>query len=328
MSRIIESGWKLMLAHKINSNPTITSRIIEEILPKNSPITIEFSYQDDGVVTKIQENIELDYFITIDKSNLNWNPDKHDLTLQISFQLETVDVLFGQFGIMPDDAEIGIALSWKSIDSHQTGIVDFNNKIYKSTAAQHFSMIHTFDPGLLRGAVELSVVFYVANPGTVINGRRFENKVGSSLGELFARELILDTVSAEFPWAPIKDPNESLCFVKFSSSDPEIDSFTREHVACYVNFEHPLYIDAANSGAVILNKLLKQIKSELIHLIVLEFIKNMDMSENDFKNFLSLDITTIKRGSVAAAVRFFCDEYELDDVSPSELARKIAKNMD
>ena len=272
------------------------------------PLTLEVS--NDGVTA---------FSGKINEPRCSWYPDTHNLKIFRSFRITSAYCLFGDGGIAPSDAVIGIALRWISSKSDERGIVPFG-EITRVDAGSTYTVDYTFDRGRLKGSLKLQTILYLKDPKTPrASEAYFAQQPGTILGVLDQSEIYIDGNGSVFPVVVIDEPGKPLWDVYYNDTvDALQDKFESENVAIRLNKAHPNYDVLKIENSLIESPLFLEVLSSAL-MVIVEAVK--DSLGEDWDNVLAG--TGFESGSIAEAIYYFTTRLQWDVSSPTKLSVSI-----
>ena len=264
------------------------------------------------------ESIELNAEISSETNNMTvpvidefgkWTPEKHGLICRGIFCIHSVDILFGEDGIVSEDATLGLGLQWKSKNSNARGSI----KIGEIESADHdveLSFELSFENASIRNSVELSFILYLVLPG--------ENEqnlaIGTVFGELQSLTFILEGTGSTFTVFEKNAPGEPLWSIECDWEEPEYSQFS-ESVRVTINTGHNAWQLAAEDEER--KELLKEIMASCMQIIISDLEPYQYESSGDYEP-----------GSVSAAISYFISRAEINTESNAAIAKTVRAYLD
>ena len=255
----------------------------------------------------------------INDPRCSWYPVTHDLKIAKTCRLTSAYCLFGEGGIAPYDATLGLALQWISTDSDERGIIPFAT-ITRADSASSYDVEHTFPAGKLKGSLKLQTILYLKNAGIPKPSEQyFAQQSGTILGILDQIEAFLDGNGSIFPIVLINAPGKALWSVYYNdAADPLQDRFTSENVEIRLNKAHPSFDSLKIENSLIESPLFLEVLSSALMVIVESAKENLG---EDWDNVL--DGTDFEPGSIAEAICYFVRTLQWDVSNPARLSASI-----
>lgn len=285
-----------------------------------------FSYHSDGVeyglMTEILDSqVRVDSLKVFDDRGL-WTAAEYNLCLKRTFVLNNPFFLFGENGLAPKDAKIGLAVMWTSKSSNQRGTLLIDEFQLEPGKALDFTVDYSFASGLLKNSIKLQTIIYLKEPGTKqSNENHLANTSGIILGVLDETVVILDGNGSVFPIVEVKEPSKSLWWVECDWTDPLYDRFEEENVKIYLNISHPHHSFLNLEEEEMKSPLLTEIIANALQIIIYR-AKESNYWDEIIKG------KDFEPGSVAEAVYYFVNTFSLDVYSQENLAVSIRNYFD
>mgnify|MGYP001195773627 CR=1 FL=1 len=251
-----------------------------------------------------------------------WTAAEHDLCLKRTFVLNNAFFLFGENGVAPQEAEIGLAVMWTSKASNQRGTILIDKFRYEPGKSLEFKVDGSFASGLLKTNVKLQTILYLKEPGRKKpNENHLANTTGIVLGVLDETVVILDGNGSVFPIVEVKESSKPLWWVECDWVDPLYDRFDEENVKICLNKSHPHYSFLNLEETDMKSPLLTEIIANALQIIIYK-AKESNYWDDIIKG------KDFEPGSVAEAVYYFINTFSLDVFSPEDLAASIRVDFD
>lgn len=233
-------------------------------------------------------------------------PDDYRLSVSKEITLINCSNMFGLESLAPTDAELGVALMWKSHDSKQRGsrhMCDVSN----FQGEQTWKISYTFPKALFRGMVSFSVVIYLKKSGLFPGTFQCDTE-GSILGELEQYCYIFDGQGSMFPVVTIDDARNPLLWtVDCSWSDPEEDFFA-DSVLIKFNKANRNFDKICYGNAKFDRQMFMEVISSAMS-VVFSTVREKDPEV--WKDMLS-DGYISQQGSVTQVIKYMIETNELD----------------
>lgn len=254
----------------------------------------------------------------------SWDAETHDLKVSKVCRITSAYCLFGERGVAPSDATLGLALSWISTESDERGIVPFG-EITKSDSSATYCASCRFDRGKLRGSLKIQIIVYLKDPGHPQKSEMyFAQQIGTVLGVLDQVEVFIDGNGSVFPIVVIDAPGEPLWHVYFNDlSDPMQDQFGSENVEIRLNKAHPCFDLLKIETSMKESPLFLEVLSSALMVIV---ASAKECLGHDWNNVLNGE--GFASGSIAEAMYYFISKLEWDVSSPAKLSNSIKKFLE
>lgn len=281
------------------------------------------SYTNENTTCKLElENSDGTHIFEVRDDKCCWEPDTFNLKLNQTYIINNPEFLFGKDGIVCENAEIGLAVLWMSKTSNQRG-VEIISTINKNSIHPLKSNLNIeFDKGQIKGQIRLRTVLYLKNKGIPQSGEEYLcNIEGAILGELDEDEFIIDGNGSVFPIVQVDQQSSPLWWVNCDWQDPMIDEFSEENVRICLNSAHPNFKKLNIEKGLKESPLLLEIIASAIQIIIEKIKDSEDINE-------ILSGNGFDEGSIAAAVYYFKETFDLDISSSERLAISLRKYLD
>lgn len=285
----------------------------------------QFFYTDSDEEEHELENESLDQSSSVycikDKNGI-WTQTDHNLCFRRKYCLRTFQCLFGEKGIVCQNAKLGMAIQWTSSDSRQRGIVQIgefgiDDKIFEAEVEKKFKKAQ------LRGKIDFTTILYVAKSGEPnANESHLANKNGYILGELDKYTIILDGRGSSFPIFEVFDPGQPLWYVKCDWTDPTSDSFS-DCVSINLNTAHKNYAYIDRTKKQYDRQLLFEIMASAITVIIEKVRQD---SGGYWEQIIQGD--NLEYGSVGQAIFYFYKTLGWDLNSAESISLSARKYFD
>ncbi len=283
----------------------------------------EFSYSEHfeeyPLTFEINNENVSGYTGKLNDPRCSWYPETHNLRVLRSYRIASAYCLFGEGGIAPSDAVIGLALRWISSKSDERGIIPFG-EITRSDAGTVYNVDFSFDPGKLKGSLKLQTILYLKDPRIPkASERYFAQQSGTVLGTLDQAEIYIDGNGSVFPIVIIDAPGKPLWNVYYNeTADAMQDKFESENIEIQLNKAHPFYDALRIESSMVESPLFLEVISSAL-MVVVESAK--DSLGEEWDNVLSG--SGFAPGSIAEAIYYFITKLQWDVSSPSKLSASI-----
>lgn len=256
--------------------------------------------------------IDTDLYLVRDDDGI-WSQDEHNIGFERKISIQSFSHLFGEDGIVCHDAELGIAVQWKSADSKQRGTIH-SESFSAEDEVIDFVLEHLFQKAQLRGRVDFTTILYLVKAGHPYETEEhLINKEGYILGEVETWSLQLDGTGSIFPVFEVVAQGEPLWFVKCDWSDPTVDKLV-DCVSINLNRTHKNFKYIDRNQKTFNKQLLTEIMASAIFVII-EKARQDAGYWNDIVNDQDLD-----SGSVGEAIHYFQETLEWDLGSPETVS--------
>lgn len=249
----------------------------------------------------------------------SWYPETHNLKFRKSCRITSAYCLFGEGGIAPSDAVIGLALRWISSKSDERGIIPFG-EITRLDSSSVFTAEGQFDKGKLKGSLKFQTILYLKDPGRPKTSEMyFAQQSGTVLGVLDQAEFYIDGNGSIFPIVVIDAPGKPLWHVYYNDTvDAMQDQFNSENVEIRLNKAHPSYDALKIDTSMTESTLFVEVIASAM-MVIVESAKESLGEEWD----TMLSGTGFESGSIAEAIYYFVSRLQWDISSPARLSASI-----
>lgn len=284
---------------------------------------LEFSYIEDFEEYPLQVEISSEGSSVssgkLKDPRCSWYPETHNLILHRDYRITSAYCLFGEGGIAPSDAIIGIALQWISSRSDERGIIPFG-EITRLDAGTTYCAEYNFDRGKLKGSLKLQTVFYLKDSKTIKPSEMyFARQPGTILGVLDQTEIFIDGDGSIFPVVVIEAPGKPLWHVYYNeTADALQDKFESENVELRLNKAHPNFDALKIETSMLESPLFLEVISSALMVIVESAKESLG---EDWENVLSG--AGFESGSIAEAIYYFVTRLQWDISTPAKLSVSI-----
>lgn len=254
--------------------------------------------------------------LKITDSELSWNISDHGLILKRVVRLTNPQLLFGDGGIVEDDAELGLAIVCVSPTSN---LLETHSICRFKCDDRPIEQCHEVNlpSGIYRGNAKLRTVLYLANnPSCSSDAQR----PGTILGQLDQVDLTLFDDRRLFPVLEVDNSSDpSLWWVVCNWGDIGDDPFTSEFVAICINRHSDQYdqITKRDGNKAYNPAYLAEVISSAMQTIV-EKIKE---SPVEWSRIISG--ASFPEGTIADVVQYMYTTFNWDLSSPESVAKSI-----
>ena len=283
----------------------------------------EFSYteqfEDFPLQLELSSESSLSCTGKLSDPRCSWYPETHNLKFRKSCRITSAYCLFGEGGIAPSDAVIGLALRWISSKSDERGIIPFG-EITRLDSSSVFTAEGQFDKGKLKGSLKFQTILYLKDPGRPKTSEMyFAQQSGTVLGVLDQAEFYIDGNGSIFPIVVIDAPGKPLWHVYYNDTvDAMQDQFNSENVEIRLNKAHPSYDALKIDTSMTDSPLFVEVIASAM-MVIVESAKESLGEEWD----TMLSGTGFESGSIAEAIYYFVSRLQWDISSPARLSASI-----
>lgn len=299
--------------------PTLTEEILNSAGSKVDKYVFsyfsgenEFGLNQKGSATiKLSDPLEL------------WDVERDGITFKKRISFAYPDQLFGENGVACKNAEIGICIIWTNHELTQTGCI-LPQKDITTPSGRVCEFVHTFEPGEIKGDLELSICAYIKKCALeILPGEHvLMNEEGVSVGEIETVVVDFNSVFMDFPIEEYSSDKEPLWWIEFQQwEDPRsIDMFTKENVCLYLN---PYYSACPMTDGNIKNIDL------MIDILASAYFMMFDRLSDDELRATRQNIG-LAPNSICSILNYFigtCNDPELRFDSPEALMKTLQMNI-
>ena len=299
--------------------PTLTEEILDSAGSKVDKYVFsyfsgenEFGLNQKGSATiKLSDPLEL------------WDVERDGITFKKRISFAYPDQLFGENGVACKNAEIGICIIWTNHELTQTGCI-LPQKDITTPSGRVCEFVHTFEPGEIKGDLELSICAYIKKCvlEILLGEHVLMNEEGVSVGEIETVVVDFNSVFMDFPIEEYSSDKEPLWWIEFQQwEDPRsIDMFTKENVCLYLN---PYYSACPMTDGNIKNIDL------MIDILASAYFMMFDRLSDDELRATRQNIG-LAPNSICSILNYFigtCNDPELRFDSPEALMKTLQMNI-
>ncbi|MBH0231377.1 hypothetical protein [Halobacillus yeomjeoni] len=291
--------------------------MMEDIGYQETPLTL--SFERDGFIKYFETSHLNDGSpreVTLQDESYSFDFSKDSLYYRKLITIQNHRRLFGDYGLVSTDGELGIAVKYYSKDSQQQYTKFITKFSYNGGPIVDQPVTVEIPPGLFRKQLTIEILLFAVSPiAEELPGSR-----GTVFGSLDSLKCIVEGEGGAFPILYHDDVNEPLWWVDCNWEDAAIDSFHEDYVSLNINRKH------ADSKELRLNKMpevspmMKQIISSALFNISLKVLNEYSLEE--LKNPENFD-----EGSIASAIAYFTENVEGSLSSPELLSKGIIKSI-
>ena len=308
------------MSKELSLYPLINAALVEKI--EYSRLNIQFKYDVEHGKEKlisITDSIQGNEIILYDVDQV-WGADKHNLKVYFDLIFNDLSPLFESSGILSNGAELGIAVEWYSRTSRQRGTINLGSVLKEDSSFVMVDNVVEFDRSSVRGSISFEVFFFVKKGQLPLPQEESHkaNSNGSILGVFDSFTVILDGQGSDFPLNDYFDSNDPLWKVVTTWTNP-LDEYFNDSVTILLNRAHKNYRFISKDSKSFVPMLMDEIILNSMEIIINKVI------DSDYWEEISLN--KYEEGSVAAAVFYFINTFDLDTSSGETLAYSLRKNI-
>ena len=290
--------------------PTLDKTLVDKMAFKMLEFAARYSDNKGSYELSLKEdNDGISNVINIVDETGKWSLDQHNLEISGTIVIKNTAVLFGNEGLVGEDATLGVSLVWKSRPSNIRG-AECIGKLNKSTGEVVIDFSKAFEASILRGYVNLTVELFVIDAG----GKDNRLKTGLTLGAMYDALVMLEGTGSNFAVFEKSAPGEPLWTVDCDWDDPEYSQFS-ECVKVTINTAHPAWTLASEDD--VRKELLKEIMASSMQIVIAEVGHDQLATGDDYEP-----------GSVCDAVSYFVNRAGLNMESNATIAKSIRAYLD
>lgn len=254
----------------------------------------------------------------------SWYPETHNLKFRKTCRFTSAYCLFGEGGIAPSDAVIGLALRWISSKSDERGLIPFG-EITRLDSSSEFSAEGQFDKGKLKGSLKFQTILYLKESGTPKSSEMyFAQQPGTVLGVLDDAEFYIDGNGSIFPIVVVDAPGKPLWHVYYNETAEAMqDRFDSENVEIRLNKAHPSYDSLKIDTSMTESPLFVEVIASAL-MVIVESAKESLGEEWD----TMLSGTGFESGSIAEAIYYFVSRLQWDISNPARMSESIREFLE
>nr|WP_319475103.1 hypothetical protein [uncultured Sphaerochaeta sp.] len=307
------------MRNKIPQYPMLNQKLIQEIGIKDN--LLDITYETDDLKQYEQIAVSDSRLILLGEYEY-WDPHKTVVTIERCITIANPQKLYGETGIIPDGAEVGIASEFLSSSSQQRYI--FKNVTFlpqSQTGPLVIKQRLVLNKNTYRGIGEIVDFVYIARKTCQYRGRK-ANTNGAVLGYLSNPiKIAFDGVGSLFP-ALLADfgTNGPLWEMRFNSSDPPTDPFNEDYICILLNISHRRYKDLKITDFSRSNAFRNEVFSSWISLAY--FIIHSEYREV-FEDICTGNTEEFGKNSIAQWLYYFKTTFLVDLSKPEKWTASI-----
>lgn len=299
--------------------PKLNNKQFENAKISLSEIEYTYTYStksDKDRIVPIEVIDEGEKTVEIFDETGKWDILFNDFQISQEILIENPKTLFGDYGVVIDEAIIGVGVLWYSKDSRQRGaqrICSFD----KFTNHIDSQINLNFELGQLRNTLFYEVVLYVEDTDSSTN-THFANETGMILGSIYAKEIILEGRSSSFPVVTVESDEGFLWSLYCNWAELEDDFM--DSITLRLNVNHRDY-DLLNFESKKFNEALyKQILVSVVSQII-------ETAHRQGEIPLIEEQDNFPEGSVGGLIKYYLDVYQVNYSSISEIYKSIMEGV-
>lgn len=213
--------------------PTLTDQLMETVGCTAS--RYGFSYLFDGEYRDLKARGKTT--IKLDDLWESWKVEYDGLHLKREIVFEYPEALYGENGIACKNAEIGICIIWTNKTLTQMGTI-LPESIDKSGSVLHIYFEYDFNPGEIKGDLELETILYIKKAADEVlkSEEHLMNEVGVKVGVLDVCKLDFGSIYMDFPIQEVNLKKQPLWWLEIGTwTDPRQDMFNEDNLCLFLN---------------------------------------------------------------------------------------------
>jgi len=256
-----------------------------------------------------------------DGKNL-WDPEDYELTVYKEYMISNPSFMFGENGVCPRSSTLGLAMIWSCKGTNSRGVIVIDEIDISTQGDRKYFFKHTFPKGTLRNTLDLELIIYLKKIGNLIQKHEkiFAGIEGLTLGSIDSTKIVIDGNASMFPIVTVDEPSQPLWWVNLDYNDPTEDLFSVEYISLKINKAHKDYKKLETVEGIAGNPLLIEIMASAVQIIV-----NALKKSPYWENIVSKN--QIDPGSIAEAICYILETYELKDLSEEQFARTLRMKL-
>ena len=204
------------------------------------------------------------------------------MDVSIYLKLKNFNILFGENGIAPRDAKIGLCIEWYSAQAKIRKIIPSEKLISYSDEEYLFIFEFSLPKQTFTGSVSLNALLYLAKASTNIstNEKILNNNPGVIIGEIIKKVIFMTGDGSQFPIKVIPLPNSNLLWkLELNLDEPSSRQFS-DGVTLILNSAHKDYKLIDPNSKYFCEKLADEIVTNAIALFLVELSKSTEFDLN------------------------------------------------
>ncbi|KGP91255.1 hypothetical protein N780_08580 [Pontibacillus chungwhensis BH030062] len=303
--------------------PTIDEQLTTKLGFEPGPF--KFSYTTDVVQDMETQYLDVNSSVSLIKfedPGYQWDPDNKNLIVRRTSYISNPAFLFGQYGVVPKDAELAVGVLWSSKSVNMRGAQKLTTFNAASASPVQIDLDLDFSPGNLKHELYLEMIVYISKPGNAgDNETHLGNQPGLILGTIDTTRIVLEGNGSVFPIVEVAEETMPLWWVVCAWTDILEDGFDEENVKICINTAHKNF-DQVYSG--------KKIQDSPLFLEImassLQTIIHKAQESGSWQNVKSGD--DLVPGSIGAAIHYFITTFGWDVSSPESLSFSIRQYLE
>lgn len=299
--------------------PVLEPSLIKEVGLKEGAFTVRFTH--DNVEYKEEYSGKGQYKVLLGNYEL-WDPKHVNVVIERTISLEKPWKLYGENGVIPQGAEIGIAAEFLSAKSNQRFIFWKKTFSFRSFAGKlSFTQQLPLPKNTFRETGEIVSYLYLAKKSNSYTGRK-ANENGLVLGYLTEPiTVVFDGIGSLFPVVIVDlGVNGPLWKMQFNSIEPDLDLFEEENICLVLNSLHPQFKELKINDFKTSNPLMNEV---FVGWISSAFIIIKNNHEHIYGKIVNGQMEAFKNQSIGGWLCYFAETFEINLTKTEELFSTI-----
>ncbi|MBG9982132.1 hypothetical protein HZY86_03300 [Aerococcaceae bacterium DSM 111020] len=305
-----------MVKNVISLYKKIDGPLLEQINLSDFQIQISYTDKLESITLRTDETRNDSFYIN--EHDPEWNPNLDNMVLSVSFTINNPSALFGTTGVTSLKNKIGIA---SKIHSKQSNFQEIKtHQIISSDISELSVKIDlTLLKGMLKGEFNLDLFFYIAEINERLPWQADQLGMIVSQGPIISFSFLVDGDGSDFPITEFQEPKGALWRFEKDWVAADEDIFEASNVRLALNTSHPLFEQIKNGKTRVSIKLMNDIITQFISLIVQQVILIEGFSIEDAENATD--------NSILRMVQYWVTTYNIDTSTIYSITNSINKNM-
>ena len=252
-----------------------------------------------------------------------WNPKSYNINIKGSLSIDNLDSLFTTNKIVDEDTILGLAVTVNSKNTSMTFTEEIGEKRFKDGNTNYEFEIE-FGKSQLYVDFYIDVILYIKD--SFVENSIFASEVGTSLGILVSKNIVVEGKGSIFPIEIVKVENGPLWNMKINYDSIYDDEFSIKTVSLQINslnngFKY-LEIDKISDKNSII---WKEILSSFFFNLLL-YVNRQD----GITNIVKLNDEELILGSLAYYIKYIVESFKITNEinNPVLLSNKVRTEID
>ena len=258
-----------------------------------------FSYKVDG--QEVPLTMKGKKTFSLEDESESWKLENDGLHLQRTVTIEYPALLYGENGIVPSGASMGICIIWNNYSVKQIGYI-FPNSTTNDEDSIIYGFDHWFLPGEMVGAVSFETILYLKTAAIDLKEgeESLINKPGVNIGTIDYIDINTSSLNMDFPVRDVNDKTKPLWWLELDWDDPRKDLFDENTVCLFLN---SYYDYCPRIGDRIKNE---ELLVEIMTTVYLMIFKQIEFSGDEIiRN--TIEGVGLEPGSISMMMNYFCN---------------------